>query len=504
MRSFIHTLFALFIVQFCWTQTLKDVVGHTLPQLNGSARFTAMAGSFGALGGDLTAISHYPAAGAVFLHSEVGVGVDFVENATKTNYFGGDLEQENSNFNFNQIGFNFVFNNQDEESEWNRISIGFNINKVSNFNNNYNAQGFNDQNGLDSYFLSYADGISQGEIELIDNETVSEAYGEIGSFYGFGGQQAFLGFQSYIINPDLNSLADDRYVSNALYDRLYHDYQVNESGFHRKYTLNIGGLYNDILFLGANFNYHRMETLRIESINEFDYALNSNLVESYFENELFSYGDGFSFQFGAILKVKNARLGLTYDSPQWLTINEEIEQYIETIHSVSDSSQKDIISPDFVNIYEPYSLKLPAKLTTSFAYIFGKSGLISIDYSTQNFENIRYSDQGNSSYLVTLNEDIGSSFKNIQQLRIGAEYRIKTISLRAGYFSIGSAFKNINEPNTGFTTGIGFDFGNKTLNLGLVFQEQNSQYQLLNRGLTNQYNLFENLTQFVISYNIKL
>ena len=78
MRSFIHTLFALFIVQFCWTQTLKDVVGHTLPQLNGSARFTAMAGSFGALGGDLTAISHYPAAGAVFLHSEVGVGVDFV------------------------------------------------------------------------------------------------------------------------------------------------------------------------------------------------------------------------------------------------------------------------------------------------------------------------------------------------------------------------------------------------------------------------------------------
>ena len=144
MRSFIHTLFALFIVQFSWTQTLKDVVGHTLPQLNGSARFTAMAGSFGALGGDLTAISHYPAAGAVFLHSEVGVGVDFVENATKTNYFGGDLEQENSNFNFNQIGFNFVFNNQDEESEWNRISIGFNINKVSNFNNNYNAQGFND------------------------------------------------------------------------------------------------------------------------------------------------------------------------------------------------------------------------------------------------------------------------------------------------------------------------------------------------------------------------
>ena len=89
-----------------------------------------------------------------------------------------------------------------------------------------------------------------------------------------------------------------------------------------------------------------------------------------------------------------------------------------------------------------------------------------------------------------------------QQLRIGAEY--KTISLRAGYFSFGSAFKNINEPNTGFTTGIGFDFGNKTLNLGLVFQEQNSQYQLLNRGLTNQYNLFENLTQFVISYNIKL
>ena len=121
--------------------------------------------------------------------------------------------------------------------------------------------------------MSYADGISQGEIELIDNETISEAYGEIGSFYGFGGQQAFLGFQSYIINPDLNSLADDRYISNASYELLYHDYQVNESGFHRKYTLNIGGLYRDNLFLRDSFNYHRMETLKIESINEFDLSL---------------------------------------------------------------------------------------------------------------------------------------------------------------------------------------------------------------------------------------
>ncbi|GAL66736.1 putative hemin receptor [Jejuia pallidilutea] len=47
-----------------------------------------------------------------------------------------------------------------------------------------------------------------------------------------------------------------------------------------------------------------------------------------FENNLSTRGSGFSFQLGGILKLTNEfRVGLTYDSPTWYTIEEETSQF---------------------------------------------------------------------------------------------------------------------------------------------------------------------------------
>jgi len=504
MRSYTLALIATFVAPFCMSQSVNEVVGHTLPQLNGSARYSAMAGAFGALGGDLTAVSQNPAAGAVFLHSEVGLTGGFYEAQTKTNYFGSRLQQENSNFNINQFGLNLVFNNSQEDSDWKRVNVGFNMHTQTQFSNQYNAQGYNSRNGLDAYFLYYADGIPLSEIELYDNETITDAYQELGEVYGFGAQQAFLGFHAYAINPNATTAENDTYSSNALYTKLFHDYYLNDLGHHRKYSFNVGSVYKDVLFLGANLNLHKIRHQKTESIKEYDYAPNSNLNELYFENELTSYGNGISMQLGAIFNLDNWRLGLSYDSPQWLEINEELQQYVAASHYISGTPYNDIVAPDYINFYEPYQMKLPSKLTASFAYIIGKKGLISVDYSTQNFQNIHFSDNQNSNYFNTLNQNISSTFQSVQQLRLGAEYRIKRISFRGGFFSQQAALKQIDEANTGVTTGLGLDFGNKNLNLALVFQQQNSRYSLLNEGLTDSYNLFEKITQFVISYNLKL
>lgn len=504
MKSYTLAFIAALVAPFCMSQSLKDLVGHTQSQLNGSARFTSMAGAFGALGGDLTAMSQYPASGAVFLHGEVGIGGAFFENTTKTNYFGKTLTQENSDFNINQFGINFVFNNTQEESDWGRVNFGFNVHKINNFDTQYNVQGTNTQNGIDQYFLHYANGINLGVIELYENETITDAYRELGEIYGFGAQQAFLGFHAYVINPNAATAENNNYTSNAIYSKLVHEYFLKETGYHRKYSFNLGSVYKNNLYLGANINWHKLDNRKIENLNEYDYNANSNIYEITFENELSTDGNGFSAQLGAIYTLDKLRLGFSYDSPQWLEINEELEQYIATDHYISGKPYQDVIAPEFTNLYEPYQLKLPAKLTASFAYVFGKNGLISVDYSTQNFQNIRFSDEQNSNYFNELNETIRSRFQTTQQLRVGTEYRLKRISLRGGFFSLQSALQSIKEANTGFTAGVGLDFGNKALNLALVFQQQNTQYNLFDQGLTDSYNLFENITQFVVSYNIKL
>ena len=57
-------------------QNLDDVFRLNQFYHNGSARFNSMGGAFGALGGDLSAISINPAGSVVFIDSEIGFTFD--------------------------------------------------------------------------------------------------------------------------------------------------------------------------------------------------------------------------------------------------------------------------------------------------------------------------------------------------------------------------------------------------------------------------------------------
>ena len=78
------------------------------------------------------------------------------------------------------------------------------------------------------------------------------------------------------------------------------------------------------------------------------------------------------------------RLGLSYDSPQWINIADETQQKISSFRSDTGISIKEIIEPNVINSFSPYELRIPAKSSVSFAYIFDKKGLLSIEYNYQN------------------------------------------------------------------------------------------------------------------------
>ena len=58
--------------QLSYTQTVNDLAVFLGSELNGTARYNAMAGAFGALGGDLSGMAINPAGSSVFLYSEFG------------------------------------------------------------------------------------------------------------------------------------------------------------------------------------------------------------------------------------------------------------------------------------------------------------------------------------------------------------------------------------------------------------------------------------------------
>lgn len=462
-----------------------------------------MAGAFGALGGDLSALSINPAASSVFLHSELGGTVSFLNNATTGTYFGNSILHENQNLDFDQIGFASVFNNNNTESNWTRISAGINVHHIANFNQKSRLDGTSNQ-GIDNYFLYYASGLAFQHLPLYDDETVSEIYSYLSENIGYGAQQAFLGYQAYLLNPSAFDDNNTDYYSNVEFNQLNHKLDLINKGKHRKTTFNFGVLYKNLLHLGVNINYHKLEYQQDHYLFESNQNHDSPVYDINFENKLFTYGEGYSTQLGFILKLKTLRFGFTYDSPKWLSIYDEDQQSLSAYHYEDGNFIKETITPDVINAYTPYRLKMPSKTTFSGAYIFGNKGLLSVDYNYQNAANTTLSEEGRNAYLDTINTEIKTSYQPIQTLKIGGEYRFNNISLRAGYLQQNSPSKSLNKENQAITFGLGFDFGSSSLNLSFVRSEQNQQFNLYPEGLTTPYDLSKASTLVGLSYNLKL
>jgi long-subunit fatty acid transport protein len=215
---------------------------------------------------------------------------------------------------------------------------------------------------------------------------------------------------------------------------------------------------------------------------------NYTVRELRFNNDLYTYGTGFSFQIGAIAKVTNeVRLGLAYESPTWYRLSDEFSQSLTAMSkNISGELPTDVVNPNVINYYAPYKLQTPGKVTGSFAYVFGKRGLISIDYALKNYGNTKFKPESDS-YFGDLNSQMSNTLASTGELRIGAEYKIKALSIRAGYRFEESPYKNsqtIGDFNS-YSGGLGYNFGVCKLDVAYAYGERTSQQGFFNQGLTD-------------------
>ena len=502
MRNLLFVGLGVLFFNPVYSQTLNDLNFLTLSSLNGSARYKSMAGAFGALGGDLSSITNNPAGSSVFLYNEIGASINYSSRNVKGIYSDQPRTLQGEDFYFDQFGAVFVFNNTNEKSPWKKISGSISVNRVTTFDQRSSIVGPG-KKSISDYFLHYADGVALEDIQIYGDESISDIYSYLGEEIGFGAQQAFLGYQSYIIDPLTNNSSEITYVSNIKSDNFNHLLNQLNEGYHRKTSFNFSGLYKDFLHLGFNVNQHRIEFSNLQDFYEKEHDLNSVVSNVNFENSLLSFGQGLSIQFGGILILENFRLGLTYDSPQWINITDETKQKISSFRFDEGLSIKEIVDPNVINSFDIYELKVPSKSSISFAYILNKKGLLSVEYNNQNLSNIKLGSESISPYLNELTSDFQQAFTSINTIKFGGEYRIEDLSLRAGYYQRSNNKKNIFKNDNSFTFGIGFDFGSSNFSLSFVQSTQNQNLQLFSAGLTDEYDLENKLTELTLSYNIK-
>lgn len=467
-------------------QDISDALRFSQDNIQGSARFRALSGAFGALGGDMSAVSLNPAGSAVFNRSHASLSLSSLNIENDISYFNGRNSSSDSKIDLHQAGGVFVFANTNDNASWKKFVISVSYDKTANHDDQWFANGRN-TNSIDNYFLAYAQGLRLDEISALPGETISQAYGEIGSIYGFGHQQAFLGFESFILEPENDTDSNSVYTSNISPGIFNQQYNYIARGYNGKVSFNAAAQYEEKLYLGVNLNAHFINYDRSTFLRETNSNPGSLITNVGFENNLLTVGNGFSFQLGAILKLTNElRAGFTYNSPTWFRINEETSQSISTFVNDVNGNFSTNVNPNIINIFPEYRLRSPGKISGSLAYVFGEKGLLSFDYSRRDYSNIEFRPE-NDAFFSSQNQIMSNLFKAANTYRFGGEYKYKQFSFRGGYRFEESPYEDDSFVGdlTGYSLGLGYNFGNTRLDLTFDQASRTVNNPLFSVGLTD-------------------
>ncbi len=481
MKNLIFTALSIFLLGHASNaQTTSDIFDISKTQNLGTARYNGLSGAFGALGGDLTAVAENPAGGAVFTSSYGSATLSQNGSDFNSTYFDNTTQTSDTNLNLNQIGAILILKSDSESNSINKISLGLLYNRDNDYRREFQLDGNSNIGNIGDYFVGQANGYDFRDISprplLNDNgdplldedgntifETFEQAYVNIGNAPNFEakGQQAFLAREAFLIlENDNNNLT---YNSEILGSNNSQIVDIISRGRSSKTSVNVAFEIDHKIYLGGNINFHNYNLRKNILVNEVNNNTTDDISEVFFETRSRSFGNGISLNFGGIAKVNNnLRLGLSYQTPTWSTLQNELDQNISVFFRNGEVSD---IDPALVFTYPEYDIRTPGELSASIAYIFGKNGLFSAQYSRKDFSNIKYDD--NAFDFTVLNNRIKNTFQAVNTLKVGGEYRYEKWRLRGGINYATSPYKNdrIAGDTQGFSLGTGYDWGKWKLDI---------------------------------------
>ena len=124
-KSFaIFSISAAFYVQAQDASVIRNSIDvYTNPNLTGSSKYNAMAGSMGALGGDVSVLNSNPAGIGVAIASDLSGTLNINNTVNKSNLNGTDFEYKLKNTDLGHVGGVAVFETR-KNSPWKFINLG--------------------------------------------------------------------------------------------------------------------------------------------------------------------------------------------------------------------------------------------------------------------------------------------------------------------------------------------------------------------------------------------
>lgn len=496
MRARIFAVVSLAVTtNFAIAQNETDVLRYSQTYMKGTARFTAMGGAFGALGGDISSLMVNPAGVAVYRTSEFVFSTGIYNANLHTEYRGESAFDNRTSVNIGNAGGVLpVFNNGNGAIR--NFNIGVAYNRVNDFGMDTYLTGFNAQNSITDYFAANANGIYQNYLtnskpfDVIINDAPKGYEHLIGGGLPW---ESVLAWKTYLIDPD-NSNAND--PDNYLYqsplhegDGVFQDQWQKIRGYNDVINLSLGGNVYDLVFFGASLNitnisYHSTKTYSEEAeAKNFNDPTLPRFNKMYYDEVYNANGSGYSLSLGVILKpIQELRIGVSYQSPTWTYIDEDYSGYMNSYFSnvAANESFAEYETP--ISAFS-YRVNSPQKLTGSVAGVIGKFAILSTDVEWVNYNGMRIKgDNYYRNFFNGINSTIENVFRNTINLRVGGEFKLSNLALRAGYQYYQNPYKkdfiNADHPTQVFSGGIGYRTRSFFADFAYSLMTQKNSYSL--------------------------
>lgn len=248
----------------------SEVYGNQ--SLNGSAKYNAMAGSTGALGGDGNALLNNPAGLGVAINGSLAatLGIENYKNNSTLN--GSSIGYTNTEGNITNLNGVAAFQLM-TETAWKFVNIGVNYSSRS----------------LDNYVETAGN----------NNIVISKA----------------------LIDQNGNAVTGEM---------TYEGHAYNRTGQQSKMAFGVGANYNNAVYFGAGLNFH---SANLEQYDSAVFHLNLDNTRAEYSKQYTPFseqGSGFSANIGVIGKLGNQiRLGAALETPTWWSVERVYADHYE-------------------------------------------------------------------------------------------------------------------------------------------------------------------------------
>ena len=408
-------------------QSAGDALLFSQYHSGGTARSASMSGAFGALGGDISAMSFNPAGLAVYRGSELTFTPALNFASTDADIVDRVFNDKSARFMINNLGYVYTKNMYNEKG-LQSVNFGIAFNRLSNFNSKAYIRRDAASSSMLDEFVFFENGYNK--------------------FYGIPARSEYL-------KPFYEGLAYDMYAidrdSNGDYFSDYSDFGYGQPMYRSmntrmdvaEYDFSIGLNFDHSLFFGATLglqDVYYKEYFFHEEKPGFEFMRDFN-----FSDEYTISGVGLNFKTGVIWRpIHILRVGAAVHTPThlwlkpYLLTGMEVNwnkypptddgndpyPYLETESDPNDPARK-------------YRVTTPWRYSVSVATVLGTRGMVDVDVEMVNYSNSNIFPKSN--YEVE-NDDISAIMKTAVNVKGGGEVRLGPIFLRGGIAYYGNPY----------------------------------------------------------------